>query len=45
MGVYGQSPVEQSGCSATFHSMALGPKVPPVHEAALPENHGGLRDR
>lgn len=42
MGVYGQSPVKQSGCSALFHHISLGSKVSPVHEAALPEGHGGL---
>ena len=42
MGVYAQSPVKQSGCEVRFHSLRLGPKVAPVHEAALPEGHGGL---
>eukprot|EP00316_Scyphosphaera_apsteinii_P020857 CAMPEP_0119317334 /NCGR_PEP_ID=MMETSP1333-20130426/42816_1 /TAXON_ID=418940 /ORGANISM="Scyphosphaera apsteinii, Strain RCC1455" /LENGTH=351 /DNA_ID=CAMNT_0007323235 /DNA_START=20 /DNA_END=1075 /DNA_ORIENTATION=+ len=42
MGVYAQSPVKQSGCTARFHHISLGPIVAPVHEAALPENHGGL---
>jgi len=43
MGVYAASPITQSGCSARFHHIALGPKVRPVHEAALPEGHGGLK--
>ena len=42
MGVYGQSPVKQSGCSVRFHHLRLGAKVEPVHEAALPDDHGGL---
>jgi len=42
MGVYGQSPVKQSGCSARFHHVELGAKAEPVHEAALPAGHGGL---
>ena len=47
IGVYAQSPVaKRKGgdppCSARFHSLHLGRKVEPVHEAALPEGHGGL---
>ena len=42
LGVYGQSPVKQSGGRATFHELRLGGKVATVHEAALPEGHGGL---
>ena len=42
MGVYSQSPVVQRGCSAKFHYISLGPKGEVVHEAALPDGHGGL---
>jgi len=42
MGVYAQCPITQSDCSARFHHFKLGAKEKPVHEAALPEGHGGL---
>ena len=42
MGVYAQSPVTQSDNKVEFHRVRLGPRVKPVHEAALPEGHGGL---
>ena len=42
MGVYACSPIKQSGCEARFHHVSLGPKAEPVHEAALPKDHGGL---
>lgn len=42
MGVSCMSPIAQAGCSVRYHSVHLGPKVEPVHEAALPAGHGGL---
>ena len=46
MGVYAQSPIGVTGraksCSVRFHGISMGPKVKPVHEADLPEGHGGL---
>jgi hypothetical protein len=44
MGVYSHSPLQHTSCRATFHSICLGPKAKPVHDAALPDGHGGLEE-
>ena len=35
MGIFSNAPVKQGGCSVTFHSIEIGEKVKPVHDAAL----------
>ena len=35
MGVFSNAPVKQGGSSVTFHSIEIGEKVKPVHDAVL----------